>query len=730
MIIPSSTPSRTPESRLPKPRASMHTRVRNALAWSMPGLVALVVGCGSLSRTTLPPGTDDPLVVAVFGDERLTVGDFEELYARSVGGRDAAAMDSMGAYRDFLERYVDFRLKLAAAKAAGLDSKPSVQEELESYRIGLATPYLIEQEVIDPIVRTLYERQKVFVDASHILIRVSDQDSPEDTLEAYQTLETVRDSALQGIDFAELAIRHSQDPSARASAGSPGAGGHLGFFKGGQMVDPFESYAYEMPIGEISPIFRTKFGYHILKVNDRQPATPDIRIAHVMIRYSRAPEDSASAAAQIDSLAAELAQGADFAELARKHSEDIRSSTNGGDLGVVSYTMSIPQEFKEAAFALEQVGDVSEPVHTPFALHLIQLTGREAQPSLEEAYEDLKELAGRLPRTSQAREALARDAIERRGGVVDTAIVVRALAGIPSDSVLAVLVDSSALGATLADTFMVIGESAFTIADLAEEARQSGMIAGYDTGAMLREFVAEFATKAAIDEEAADLEERDPEFARIMQEFRDGLILFEIMEDSVWQLAERDTVALLAAYEAHSEAYQWEDRIRAIGVESHTDSLTRKAMASFDEGASPASLYDTYGQDTVHVFRVDTTLVADSTDSVYDHVLGLSEGERTDIFSTLGTYLFLVHGGIEPARPKTFEEARIRLIGEHQNVLERRLVTQLRQRYNAHTFPDRLVQAFLNEREPPGDPPTNQELPDDSSEDREPPGDSPLETDE
>ena len=670
------------------------------VSWAAPAALfiglSLAAGCGSLSRTTPIPGADNPEVVASFDGELLTLEDFEANYAPHTGSNGDLAADTLASYRDFLERYVDFRLKVAAAREAGMHTRSDILEEIQSYRLRLARPFLMEKEIIDPIIRTLHERRQELVDVSHILLSIPENAPAQDTLAAYLHMQTLRDSVLQGVDFGDLAVRHSQDPSAQGPADARGARGRLGFFTGGDLVEPFESFTYNTPVGGLSPVFRTRFGYHMLMVHERMDAVPDIQVSHIMIRHAGPPGDSTNALERAEALRKQLDEGADFAQLATEHSEDMMSAGRGGDIGNISYSTPIPEPFKEAAFALAEPGDIAGPVETSFGMHLIRLTERGELPSFEEAYEDLKTLAGQLPRTGLAEEALARDIVQARQGRIDTALVLNAFAGIPPDSIL-ILPDSGLDESAMADTFFVLGDSTWTLGQLTETAGGLGSRAGSDTESTVHELVSSFVTEATLDAEAARLEERDAEFGKIMQEFRDGLVLFALMEDSVWTAADQDSAALRAHYAMQPEAYQWPDRIRAISLQSASDSLLEDAAARFDAGASIADIHALYEADTLHTLHADTTLIADSSGSVYDRILDLSEGERTEILALRSRRIILVHDGIEPARPKTFEEARTEIVSEHQNVLEERLLARLRRRYNAHTFPDRLVRAFREE---------------------------------
>ncbi len=658
------------------------------------GLLFVAIGCGSSGQSRLPAEADNPNVVAVYGNDVMTLEEFERRYERSSGSLATAIDDSLAEYQDFLERYTDFRLKVRAAEEAGIPELPSVRDEIRTYRSNLARPYLLEQEVLEPLVRTLYERQQEMVDVSHILLQLGPNSTPADTAAAYEHISAVRDSVLQGGDFGEFAYRHSQDPSARRNPDAPGYRGRLGFFSAGRVVEPFETYAYETPIGGVSPVFRTRFGYHILTVHDRRAAVPDIRLSHIMVRPGSSPEDSAQARELMQDLAQQLAEGADFGELARQHSTDAQSRNRGGDIGTVSYDAPLHDSFKEPAFALEEVGDVSNVLETPYGFHLVKLTGREEVKALDEAYDELKELVTRLPRSDAAEQSFARGVVRDRGGRVDTALVRTAFEGVPVDSVITKLVGKQLAPAVMEDTVLVIGDSTFTMEDMADATSRVSMEDAGTTEARAMRILSDFVTNTVIDYEAARLEDRDDEFRRLMQEFRDGLVLFQFMEDSVWTAAEQDTLELAAYYEAHRDEYWWPDRSRIISLQSRSDSLLEVITERLHAGEAPDDVYASFADDTLVTVRMDTTMIADSTNSVYDRALGLTEGGFVGPLPYRGQHIVLVNQGVEAARPKTFEEARTQVVSDYQKIVEERLIQRLRERYNVHTFPQRLVNAY------------------------------------
>ncbi len=673
-------------------------RLRSAL---LPALFTALVGgfaagCSS-ARVPDVPADPDAAVVAEFAGETLTLGEFEERYARTVGGRAEAAADSLPAYEDFLARYVDFRLKVQQARDLGLDRDSTLVAEVNDYRAQLAKPYLVEREVLEDITRDLYEKQREEVRAAHILLRVDENAAPEDTLAAYTKLSAVRDSVLAGADFEALAARHSEDPSVERNQGD------LGYFTGGRMIQAFEDQAYGTPVGGVSPVFRTRFGYHVLKVSDRRAAEPEIQASHILIRI--APEattaDSTEARALAESLRERVLAGEDFATLARQYSDDEASGREGGDLGFFARARMV-EPFANAAYDLENVGDVSEVVETRFGYHVIQLTGRKDRETYDEAYPQLKQTAERLPRTTVRRQAVGRAFRDEAGSTLDAAAVRRATAAYAPDSLL-FLAATESFGDAAGEAFATVGDSTFTLGDFADYIRQARPAPGTDQPSQLLALAEDFLNEEAVELAAFRLEERDPEFRRIMEDYADGVLLFRISEDSVWNAASRDSLALARHYEEHAADYRFPERRRVVGFYSRNDSLLQVVASALDEGRSPdaiAGLVEGAAQavqiDTVYI---DTEREAGPgvPESIFDQARVLNVGQRTSVLPYQSRRAILYLDAVEPPRAMAFQEARAQVVADYQDVLDERLRARLRRQYGAELRPEFLRFAFEGE---------------------------------
>jgi peptidyl-prolyl cis-trans isomerase SurA len=671
--------------------------VRVLFAVGMLGVMGFfgLTGCQATERAASSDAQDTtatPVVLARYGDRAITQDEFEWRYARSVGGWNEAADDSMAAYRDFLDRYLDFRLKVRAARAARMDRDSTLQAEIRRYRQQMARPQLVEDRVLDPILRTLYERQQTEVDVSHILLRLPEGAPPSDTLRAYRRLQAIRDSLQRGAaSFAAMARRHSDGPSAEQ-------GGRLGYLTAGRTVQAFEDAMYATPTDSLSSIVRTRFGYHLLTVHDRRPARQPVKVAHIMIQPD-STQDAAAARQLATRLRDSLAQGADFGELARQYSDDAQSARRGGTLGgfIASTDQRLPGAFKEAAFRLDSLGAVSDVVETRFGYHLIKLTDRKNRPTFAEARSDLVEQARQLPRFEAAKTDLARRLRQRFRAQLDTTRLLRTL-GVPADTSGRALIDAALPDTAQAAPVAAVGDSSYTMGALQQFARQT------DQGAQesLLDLADRFLNDAALDYGAATLEERDTGFRRLMTEYREGLLLFAYMQDSVWTAAAQDTAGLRAHFQAHRDQYRFPPRVRTLAARASADSLLRPLVAALEQGAAPARVQALV--DTLATVRLDTVMVTDSTTAPYGRVRDLADGAYAGPLSHENRSLLLVRDERLAARRKTFAEARSAVVQDYQTVLERRITERLRQRYDAELYPERLSSVFGGDGRPDGLP--------------------------
>ena len=648
----------------------------------------LIAGCGG-SRPSLPAppalDSDGSPIVAHWTADTLSLAEFEEQIAMSDGIIADTVTNPLVRRQDFLNRYVNFKLKVLAARDAGYAEDSSYQAEVESYRDQLAGPYFTDKEIFDDIVRDIYDKQAEEVRVRHILFRPEGRD----TMAVYNRAIAVRDSIAAGLlDFEDAARTYSGDPSAETN------GGDIGYITGGLTVLPFEDLTYNTPVGEVAGPARTSFGYHIIEVLDRRRTQGEIEARHILVTpEGEEPADTLAAYQTIVDLRQRVQAGEDFAELARQFSDDTGSGARGGDLGSFGTGRMVPP-FEQAAFALENVGDLSEPVRSRFGYHLIQLTGKPERPSYEEAYDALKQRAQRLPRTALKRDKVMKAYRDSMGGTFDEALLREALSQVPQDSLTAMLL-TDGFGPEYSDqTFATVGQEPFTLGQLIDTYRRTPNRTPF--GEAPREPVdiyvdaaQRFLDEAALAQAIRALEDRDPEFRRIFRGYADGVLYFRIAEDSVWTRAKDDELGLESYYATRQDQYRYPERRRVLAFRSPSDSLLQEVERQLEAGFQPRRFYDAY-RDVSPPLRLDTVYVSDSTRSALDLTLSLEVGEYTGIVAERTRSAIYVLDGIEAPRAKTFDEARAEITTGYQEVLEKTWEARLRERYEARIYPERI----------------------------------------
>lgn len=321
------------------------------------------------------------------GSDKITLGEFEKQYLKTVGNLDSAKNKSIEDKRAFLNLYINFRLKVKDARERGLQNNPDILKEVAEYKRNYAPSYLIDKLLIADKVKALYERRKDEVRASHILINLSDHPTPQDSIAAYQKADTVIAKLDKGEDFGEVAMQYSMDRTVKQNRGD------LYYFTAGMTVPEFEDAVYGMNVGDFTkkPV-RTMFGLHIIKLTDRKPRTESVHLSHILIQDKR---DSTGAI--IDSLATyqkaldvynKAKNGESFEGLVQQYSEDAGSKATNGDLGNVE-RRRLAQPLDSAGF-LMPVGSIAGPIRSPYGWHILKKSGEKKVGSLEKEFENIK----------------------------------------------------------------------------------------------------------------------------------------------------------------------------------------------------------------------------------------------------------------------------------------------------------------------------------------------------
>ncbi len=636
--------------------------------------------------------------VAVIGREPITLKEFERQYIRNNGGLEAALKSTLEERKDFLDLLIKYRLKVLEAIRKGYDKDSDIRKELAEYRQSLATPYLVERELIDPNIRRIYERRKEDVRVAHILIRmITDTLGVPDTLATLKKAQEVLAQAKAGVPFDSLARQNSAD---RQSAEH---GGDLGFFTAGMTLPAFDDVVYGLKPGELNPYpVRTPFGYHIVKMLERRTSRGSIHASHILVRLPLDhPNDSAAAFAKISLILDTLRRGGNFEELARRNSEDPQSGANGGDLGWAERRKYVPQ-FEDVAFSLK-VGETSGIVRTPFGYHIIKLLGEREARSFDEAKQELKDLYQRYG-YQEDNEKFRVNLRNKWGASVQEDVIRKMLPLIDSslttssprwDSLLTPAVRGMVL-IGFSGKLMTVDDAIARIHATPELQSRQLNFSG------IKDVAEKLADMEAMAMETKDLETRYPDFAQLMHEYEEGVLLFRAEQEAVWnKVAVTDTM-LRGYWEQHKEDYKWPDRVSFTEIFVTSDSLAKlmadsvKAGKDFTELATKHTMRSGYREK-----KGSWGFMNHDANDLSRAAMKMNVGEVSDpIVFQYGRSIIRVDGK-DPARNKTFDEAASEVSSKVQELeskrIEKQWIDSLRKQFGVKEYPDLLKEAFKQE---------------------------------
>ena len=620
--------------------------------------------------------TDDSNVVGVVDNEPIYYDELMEAYQ---GSSDAAspALEEEADDADlleFLDLYIDYRTKLAVAKENGLLESEEMQQQLKEYQRQTAYPYWLERRVRDQLLDELVERQSEEINASHILIAVDEDASPADTADAYEQLMEARNQHLEdGIDFEQL----NQQYSSRQQ-GQP-MGGDLGYFSGGMMIKAFEDVAFNTPVDSVSKPFRTQFGYHILKVNDRQEPEPERNISHIFwnTRQGEITVDEAldEAAEVYESI---TTGNTEWREAVERYSQDPQSADQDGNVGWVTVN-DFNETFTDTLLALEESGSMAEPFYSEYGVHILRLDSIRTYESDEELREELYERLQQLPRYRENREAVLRTIRNEAGEQIfqDTRTAVNEVVEQSENTSIA---DMEWPEELKGEALYEINSTVHTAGDFLEWLRENHGEEEYHYAMM-----DDFFDDAADDEVIPLTAETFPEFTDISEQYLHGLAVFQINEDSLWNYARQDTQAVKRHFEENETDYEYPTRYRYTRFSAHSDSLLQVGLDLFDDGMEPDSI-----NSKVEGLVAQTDVTQDLEGEPLEHLEGLEEGSRTEQFTWRSRPTVLHLHEIKEPRRMTFEEAYNRVASDYQPIREEQWLQKMRARYEAEAFPERL----------------------------------------
>lgn len=625
-----------------------------------------------LSLMMAPTFAQNSDIVLTIGDEGVTKAEFEHIFRKN--NKDADL--SREALDEYMELFINFKLKVKEAESLGMDTVAKFLRELDGYRTQLARPYLTDDEQNESLIEEAYARKLEEIKARHLLIDLQPDASPADTLKAWKKITELRKKALSGSDFGELAREHSKDPSAKDN------GGNLGYFSALQMVYPFETAAYNTPVGGISQPVRTRFGYHLIQVNDRRPSRGEIRVAHIMVRAAESDSDEKKERAerQINEVYQELQQGADFAELALTYSDDGATSGKGGELPWFGAGKMV-EEFENAAFALTEDGQISEPVKSRFGWHIIKRLEYKPIASLEEMRNELKTRISKDSRAELMRKSFVQNLKDEYGFKAYSGKLKPVLAKLDT-SVLKGTWDAAKAASLKADLFELDGRK-YTQQDFVNylnEQQSKRRKTESDPKLFGEKMYEQFVDETVFEYENSRLEDKYPEFKALMKEYHDGILLFELTDMMVWSMAVKDSAGLAAFYEEHKDNYNYTERAEGVVYLCKDEKFAKKARAMAKKGKTQEDVRKKLNKLSDLNVRMESVVLEKGDREYLDHIAwepGLSENfEHNNQVA-----FFHIHRVLDP-EPKPLSEVRGLVTAAYQNHLEAEWIKELREKYN------------------------------------------------
>ncbi|WP_461080744.1 peptidylprolyl isomerase [Spirosoma flavus] len=621
-------------------------------------LLALLVTACKTPAPIVQQAPPKPVILSL-GNKSFTTDDFFQSFTKNQLSSDSTQRTDV---KEYFDLYTNLKLKVLAAEAEGRDTTEAFREEMATYRKQLAQSYLTDKVLVESMAAEAYQRMQEEVNVSHILIPVSEDALPADTTKAYETALSLRKQALAGADFAQLARDHSQDARTAQNGGSLGYVSAFGIFY------PLETAAYTLSNGSISQPVRTRFGYHLVKVNGRRPSRGRVRVAHILVRISPSADEAGQKAAQerIDAAYARLQAGESFDVVCRDVSDDATSKTNGGALPIFEPGRWVPA-FEDAAFALAKPGDYSKPVKTNYGWHIIKLIERKGLEPYATMAPSLRQRV-----TTDSRADVVRQATIQRLWTAYTVqemapVLEQALTKADSTLLRGQWRYTEPLDPTLQNkTILTIANQPYTVNQFFAYVRQRQqpqrnpvMAANASAGEItatgspmiaMRRLFDRFVGDQLMAVEEQNLDKKSPEFRALLNEIRDGVLLSQVMEQNVWERSMVDSTGQRQYFEQNKAKYTYPERAVATILVASTDSLLRQSTTTLS-GKPPYQLRRSAA--TLPFEKGQTILTARQRESLFDIVV---------IMSNNPNYVIEVTGSHDPSERDSVSAGRIRSV--------------------------------------------------------------------
>lgn len=626
---------------------------------------ALLVSLSFAQSKSQATKKNSSLTLLTVNKSRVSADEFIYLYKKN--HQDPQKDFTAEKINEYLDLFINFKLKVEEAKKRGLDTTKAFLKEFNGYKEELRKPYLPDAQLVDSLVKLTYSRLQEEINASHILVTLKPDAPPADTLNAFNKITELRKRVLAGEDFGRLASASSDDPSAKMNQGN------LGYFTAMQMVYPFETAAFSTAVGDVSLPVRTRFGYHILKVLDRRPSRGEVEVAHIMLRTGNTKEND-KVKDTIFNIYDQLQAGVSWNELCQQHSEDPNTKENGGKLKPFGTgAMAAVPEFERTAFNLQKPGEISDPFQTQYGWHIMRLERKIPVPSFDEIAPSLKNRVARDERTALSKQDLQ---IKLRREY-------RFIENLEPKTQLMTMVDSSlqqgkwepAVTTKMnKEVLFTLLEKKYSVRAFIDYVKKNQRTSTLNPQKYLDQLYNQFVDTNMMSLVEQKIMDEHAEYRYLLQEYYEGILLFDIMEKEVWTKASQDSIGQQAYYASYKNDYLAGERVRATFYSSNNNSFTAPLLKLIADSAT-IKLDEFVSQNKI---KIESGFFKKEDRAVLHKVpweKGIYSVENNGIY-----YLAWLKD-ILPAGTMSFEEARPSVISDYQTYLEKNWVAQLKKKY-------------------------------------------------
>lgn len=606
-------------------------------------------------------------ILFLLNEEPVFVSEFLRVYNKNL---DLVQDESQKNVDEYLLLFTNYKLKLKEAKALKLHEKLSYINELGSYKKQLAKSFITDPNVTDALVEEAYKRISSDIKATHILVKVSENVSAKDTLAAYTAIVKLRERALsEGFEKVRQEVHNGQTVF----------GEDLGYFSGFRMVYAFENAAFNTKIGDVSQPFRTQFGYHIVFVQDKRKSRGERTVAHIMVVEKPGDSLAEKPESRIQDIYKKLKQGEEFEALAKQFSDDVNSAPNGGKLAPFSSGQINSPEFEGTAFGLNEIGEESQPFKSAYGWHIIKLLGKNEIAS----FKDLK---------SELEQKVKSD---ERSKVIDKALFAKLKTKYnlseknPALSYFESILNENYYlnkwelpkNFTSNTSLIKIGNKTLTYKDFGDYlvSTQNSIFDKIDFKTLVSKQYNTFLNSNILAYQEDNLENENEEYANVVAEYRDGLLLFDLMETTIWNTATTDSLQIENYFNTNKNKYTTPKRVDAIVASAKNKKTLEKVEKLLKKGTDLSQIKKVINKnDKIDViFTVDTMAINhQALPKDFELKRGISK-----IYEHNNAFVLVQVNEVLPETQKSLEEAKGLVVSDYQEYKEENWLKELAEKY-------------------------------------------------